>query len=48
MADIHLGGMGMGNVLALVISFVKYKSLWWAFWHGVFGWFYVIYYLIKF
>ena len=40
--------VGIGTVLACVISYVKYKSIWWAFWHGVFGWFYVIYYIIRF
>jgi ABC-type sulfate transport system permease subunit len=40
--------LGMGTTLAMVISYVTYKSIGWAILHGIFGWFYVIYYAIKF
>lgn len=41
-------GVGIGNVLALVISFFINKSILWAFLHGIFGWFYVIYYALGY
>jgi hypothetical protein len=41
-------GIGFGCALAMVISFVTYKSIGWAILHGLFGWFYVIYYAIKY
>lgn len=35
---------GLGNVIAAVISWTVNKSILWAILHGIFGWFYVIYY----
>ncbi len=40
-------GVGFGSALAMVISFTSYKSVLWAIIHGVFGWFYVLYYLLT-
>jgi len=40
-------GVGFGCALAIVISWSLYKSILWAMIHGLFGWLYVIYYLIK-
>lgn len=37
-------GIGFGAALAMAISFSVNKSILWAILHGVFGWFYVIYY----
>jgi hypothetical protein len=37
-------GVGMGSALAMVISWSLHKSLVWAIVHGIFGWFYVVYY----
>ncbi len=37
-------GIGFGCALAIVISWSLYKSIFWAILHGIFGWFYVIYY----
>lgn len=42
------GGVTLGAVLALVISYVKWGSIPWAILHGVLGWIYVIYYAIKY
>ena len=42
------GGVTLGAVLALVISYVKWGSIPWAILHGILGWFYVIYYVIKY
>ncbi|QPC45599.1 hypothetical protein [Mangrovibacillus cuniculi] len=36
--------IGFGSVLAITISWSLHKSILWAILHGVFSWFYVIYY----
>ena len=41
-------GISVGSALAMVISFVTWKSVGWAIVHGLFGWGYVVYYLIKY
>lgn len=41
-------GITFGSALAMVISYVTWKSVGWAILHGMFGWGYVIYYLIKY
>ena len=38
-------GVSFGSVLAMVISFVTWKSIGWAIVHGAMGWVYVIYYI---
>lgn len=38
----------MGAVLAMIISYAKWKSIGWAILHGIFNWGYVIYYIIKY
>ena len=37
-------GAGIGSIIACTISWSINHSIWWAFWHCIFGWFYVIYY----
>ena len=37
-------GLSLGNAIAVAISWSLYKSILWAILHGIFGWFYVIYY----
>lgn len=44
--NITLGGT-VGTALAVVLSWTKWHSIGWAIWHGVCGWFYVIYYVCK-
>ena len=39
-------GMNIGNALAVAISWSVNKSILWGILHGLFGWFYVIYYAI--
>lgn len=39
-------GIGFGSALAIAISWSVNKSILWAILHGIFGWFYVIYYAI--
>jgi hypothetical protein len=36
-------GIGLGNVLAAIISYSITHSILWAFFHGMLGWIYVIY-----
>lgn len=41
------GGVGLGTIIAIVISWSKNKSILWAIIHGFFGWLYIIYYMIT-
>ena len=36
-------GVGLGSVIAVVISYSLNKSILWCILHGIFSWFYVIY-----
>jgi len=40
---IRMGG-GLGSMIAVVISWSINKSIFWCFLHGIFGWFYVVYF----
>jgi hypothetical protein len=40
------GGVGFGAALAIAISYSNWGSVLWAILHGIFGWFYVIYFFI--
>ena len=37
-------GIGIGSVLATILSWNANQSILWAILHGFFGWLYVIYY----
>ncbi|MDR2284349.1 MAG: hypothetical protein LBE37_14115 [Sphingobacterium sp.] len=37
-------GVGLGSIIAVVTSWDRNKSIMWAILHGIFGWFYVIYF----
>lgn len=39
-------GIGLGAVLAVVMSWTANKAVLWALLHGVLGWLYVVYYII--
>ena len=41
-------GLSFGSALAIVISYVQWKSIGWAIVHGLLGWVYVIYYVIRY
>jgi len=41
-------GISFGCCLAIVISFVSWKSVGWAIFHGLLSWVYVIYYVITY
>lgn len=39
-------GIGLGTIIAVVISWSRNKSILWAIIHGLLGWLYVIYALL--
>jgi len=41
-------GIGVGNVIAAIISFAKWHSIGWCILHGFLGWIYIIYYLFVY
>ena len=41
-------GISFGTCLAMIISYTTWKSIGWAILHGLFSWFYVIYYIINY
>jgi hypothetical protein len=42
------GGFSLGSVIAIVFSCVKWGLTWWVIPHAIFGWIYVVYFLIKY
>ena len=47
MQPVYIGpGIGLGTIIAVVISWGRNKSILWAIIHGLLGWLYVIYALI--
>ena len=42
------GGLSIGALLAAVMSWMKWHSVFLAVIHFFFGWFYVIYYVLKY
>ncbi len=40
-------GISFGSALAVAISWSVNNSILWAIIHGIFGWFYVIYYAVT-
>jgi hypothetical protein len=44
--SINIGsGIGIGNILAAILSWHICESIGWTLFHALLGWFYVIYYL---
>ncbi len=41
-------GLSFGSALAMVISYVTWNSVGWAIIHGLLGWVYVLYFVIKY
>ena len=39
-------GIGIGNIIALVISWSVNHSIIWALIHGILGWLYIVYYVL--
>jgi hypothetical protein len=46
-SEVVTGGIGIGSALAIAISWSLHKSIIWAVIHGVFSWFYVIYFAMT-
>jgi hypothetical protein len=40
-------GIGLGSVIAGVTSWERNKSVLWAIIHGIFSWFYVVYFVLT-
>ncbi len=40
-------GIGLGSILAVVLSWTRNQSILWAIIHACFGWLYVIYYVFT-
>ncbi len=45
-SDAAKGGIGLGSVIAVAISWSLNKSILWAIIHGLLGWLYVVYYAL--
>jgi len=41
-------GISFGSCLAMVISYTAWHSVFWAIVHGLLGWIYVVYYVIRY
>jgi hypothetical protein len=41
-------GITFGSCLAMIISYTAWKSVFWAIFHGLLSWVYVIYYLVRY
>jgi hypothetical protein len=46
-ASVVKTGVSFGSALAIVISWSVHHSILWAIIHGIFSWFYVLYYAIT-
>ncbi len=42
------GGIGLGTLLAVLVSYATGHGLGWIILHGFLGWIYIIYYIIRF
>lgn len=45
--EVTKAGISFGSALAIAISWSQNQSILWAILHGVFSWFYVIYFAIT-
>lgn len=41
-------GISFGSALAIVVSYTAWHSIGWAIFHGLLGWVYVIYYILRY
>lgn len=41
-------GISFGSALAMVISYTTWRSVGWAIFHGLLGWVYVIYFILRY
>jgi hypothetical protein len=42
------GGLSIAGIIAFVLSYSTFHSIWWALLAAVFGWAYIIYWLIYY
>lgn len=47
-ASLGSTGISLGSALAVVLSWHTSQSIWWCILHGIFSWFYVIYWAIVY
>lgn len=40
-------GLSFGSALAIAVSYTTHQSILWAILHGIFGWFYVLYFVLT-
>lgn len=45
---VHYSGIGLGSLLAVIISYSTWHHIGWMILHGFLGWIYVLYYLIRY
>lgn len=45
--NVATGGIGLGSILAIVLSWSRNSSILWAIIHALFGWLYVIYFVFT-
>ena len=45
--DVVKSGVGFGSALAIAISYTTHQSVLWAIIHGIFSWFYVVYFVLT-
>lgn len=45
--EVAKSGVSFGSALAIAISWSQHQSVLWAILHGVFSWFYVVYYVLT-
>ena len=46
--EINFDITGIGTIIAVILSWLKWHSIGWAIIHGLLSWLYVIYYVIKY
>lgn len=46
-SNVFNGGVGLGTVIAVILSWSRNKSILWAIFHGILNWIYVIYFAIT-
>ena len=42
------GGIGLGSVIAFILSYATWHSIGWGILHFIFGWVYVLYFAIRY
>ena len=48
MREIGRQGISFGSALAMILSWSVNRSILWTILHGIFSWFYVIYFVIRY